>query len=239
MKPLFILVIILSPFFSAAQSQRYQMNLPVLSCYAKTEDGEDEVYVLVTWRNSAGATGNIRSPFNHHYDMNNVERADKPNTTVHRYIQKILDFELANGQSIDIFCSLMEEDDGTPSQYEAAGQKILRIANANRGDIFNTITGNSFKSIIANVASMNRLGNSDDWIGSFSYRISKSNGVVTIRAKRIDNSNSNGGQTQTNDSQPRVPANTQLLAVANASVSFGFTGDGSKYNAGVTITTSK
>lgn len=237
MKAFFVFTTVFLSLFSSAQ--KFQLNIPTLFCGKTTESGEDEIYLLVTFRNSNGTTGNIRVPFNNHFDINDTEHNDKPNTATRLTIPHVLDFDLANNERIDIFCSIMEEDDGSGAQYNSAGVKVLRIANANNGDIFNTITGSIYKGILANIASTNHLSNSDDWIGAFSCRITKNNNALSINFKRIDNSNSKGGQTQVSTAIPPIPPDTQLVNAANRAVNFAFTGDGSKYNALVAITTSK
>jgi hypothetical protein len=75
-------------------------------------------------------------------------------------------------------------------------------------------------------------------VSSFGYRISKSNGEFNISAKRIDNSNSNWW-TDSNWKFRFINSSHHIVNVANAYVLFAFTGDGSKYNASVTVTTNK
>jgi len=238
MKTLITPALILSTLFSTAQRQQYQMSIPILNCQKTTESGEDEIYFIIVTRTSSGTTTNIRVPFDGHININDTRHEEKPDPTPTFWrVGPVLDFELADNESIEIICNVMEQDDGTPEQYQSVGDEILAKSRRTRHGIFPSINSDVYKGIIANIASTNHLDNSDDWIGSIAYRISRMGESLHTTFRRIDNPNSSGGLSQVNTGSPSLPAGKKLANGQNNYVSFDLTGDGSKYDVEVAICT--
>src|SRR4051812_7617031 len=84
-----------------APKQSYTLNIPELNCNKTTEDGSDEVYVIILYKYPFGASGVKASPDKHWSMYPSGGRTVANN---------LFNFTLKEAQSIDILCIFMEED---------------------------------------------------------------------------------------------------------------------------------
>lgn len=203
---------------SLAQRKHYTLTTKI-SCLKTTEDGEDEVYAIVVWKTSDGRTGSTRIPSAaDHYSIN-----DNPGSSQRQFdgigtsvTFEPVEFDLAPGTTIDIFCAIMEQDDGRRGQYDAVGQKILQLAKS--PSRFSGIQAETFKGILAGIANTNNLRNSDDWIGTFTHFLQiKPGGELGTRSSTKMNNSTNGGGTP------------DAAVIQNNRITYEFTGDGTHY----------
>jgi hypothetical protein len=204
---------------ASAQKKHYTLSVPSFTCYKTTEDGEDEVYLLITWKTTTGREGNF---FKGVWNTNDTrhEANDYP-------MGKILDIFLDPGEIVEVLGTVMEQDDGQPKQYESVGRSILNDIKGSGEAIFpysqsaSADLSNQIKSLLETSARNQGLDNSDDWIGSFSFRIPDVKVNQQPWAMRgIFNGNS-------------APANTNTSYIDGTTAArlavFNFGGDGSKY----------
>ena len=59
-KVLFSLLTLLFINAKAQNRQWSHLYIPNINCQKTTEAGEDEIYILVTWKTSFGSTGTVR-----------------------------------------------------------------------------------------------------------------------------------------------------------------------------------
>ena len=211
MKTISILLSIFLALPCMAQRKHYTMSIPLIHCIKTTEDGEDEIYLLVIWKTSYGTVGSIRIPkLDDHLSMNDGN-SSKSNVS----FGDVLSFDLASNENIDIFCAIMEQDDGTQLQYKKVGKEILQIAKTTSR--FSDIQAETFKKILARVVSTNHLSNSDDWVGAFTVFKGSS-----VQKTKMNNPNNSGA--------------TPDAAVINGyDTTYEFSGDGSHYTVTIRI----
>ena len=208
MKIIATLIIAFMALPCRAQRKHSTISIPLIECTKTTEDGEDEIYLLVIWKTSYGTEGSIRIPKKDDYlSMND---GDKANSKVG--FGDVLGFDLASGETIDIFCAIMEEDDGTKLQYRKAGKDVLQLGKTTSR--FSDIQAESFKNILARVASTNHLRNADDWIGAFTiFAGNKGRDQMT----KINNPDNSG------------PTPDGAVIQGHDTATYKFSGDGSGY----------
>lgn len=212
-----VLVLTLLAVSSLAQRKHYTLST-VINCLAKTESGEDEIYAIVAWKTSDGRSGSNRIPAAaDHFSIDNNPSPQRIFDGVGPSVNfKALEFDLAPGESIDIFCAIMEQDDGTRGQYDVVGRKILQLAKT--PSRFAGIQAETYKNILAGIANSYHLGNSDDWIGSFTHFLKiKPDGAFGSSSSTKMNNPNNGGVTP------------DAADMQNNRITYEFTGDGSHY----------
>jgi len=216
---LFSIAIICLATTAPAQKKHYQLSVPSFACYKTTEDGADEVYLLLTWKTTTGREGNFSKGI---WSMNDTRHQENDSP-----LGTIVDLYLDPGEIVEILGTVMEQDDGQPRQYEAVGRSILQDIRGSGEAIFPYLKNgpaelaNKIKNLLAVTAQANRLKNSDDWIGSFSFRVPdvKQN-QQPWDCRGIFNTN----DAAANTNRYYIDATTAArLAV------FNFGGDGSKY----------
>ncbi len=180
-----------------------------LCCDKTTEDGADEVYIIVTGKNSNGETFSVRFPGeSQHIDMNDGSQPnDNSDGDSHCITNRILcSVDILPGQSWDIVVLIMEEDGGTTKTAQEIGAAILDN------------TGNPASIVVGEILGvLTALGvyreDTDDYIGSFAMHAS----------------NDSDGQVR-NSYRPIDRARVTLMAPeASRQVQFRFDGDGSDY----------
>ena len=180
-----------------------------LCCDKTTEEGADEVYIIIAGKNSNGETFSVRFPGEgKHIDMNDGNQpSDNPNGDSHCITNRILcSVDILPGQSWDIIVLIMEEDGGTTKTAQEIGAAILDN------------TGNPAAIVVGEVLGiLTELGvyreDTDDYIGSFAMHAS----------------NDSDGQVR-NSYRPIDRARVTLMAPeATRQVQFRFDGDGSDY----------
>lgn len=156
----FLLLIVLSLFSQSelfAQTTHARLWIETLYCAKTTENGEDEVYVLTSSKKSSEKSAtNSRLPGNGQHWSTNDSGAKQ---NLHNIF--LWEGDLANGEWVDVYVALMEEDGGTP-------QDILdKIA------IFSDV----FKGL-AEFLNKFPIQDTDDFQGSFQVRIKNVNGTL-------------------------------------------------------------
>jgi len=202
---------------SFAQRNHYALTTSVV-CDKTTESGEDEVYAIIAWRTSDGRTSSSRLPAGaDHVSINdNIKNDQRTFDGIGLNANLgVIEFDLAPGETIDIFCAIMEQDDGTRGQYDAVGRKILQLVKA--PSRFSSVQSATFKNILAETAKRYNLSNSDDWIGTFVYffGIKTDGGLGSSSSSKMNNDNS--GETPNKGE------------IQNRKTIYEFRGDGSHY----------
>lgn len=156
-----------------ARAASVHLRMQQLCSDKTTENGADEVYIMVYARRSDGATYLQRWPSNApgessgHWDMNDGDQpTDNPDGDSHCITNKTLFSEdIEPGQSWQVTVILAEEDGGTSADLQ---NTVGELASA-VPDPFVSGAG-------AVLVALSELGlkieDSDDYIGSFSVRIS-------------------------------------------------------------------
>jgi hypothetical protein len=213
------------PVLASAQKIHYVLRVPSFVCYQTTEDGQDEIYLLITWKTTTGREGNF---FKGVWQTNDTGHQDN-----NYPMGTILDIFLDPGEIMEVLGTVMEQDDGQPRQYESVGRSILNDIRGSNEAIFpysqnaSAEMSDKIKGLLASSAQAQRLDNSDDWIGSFSFRVPDVKVNQQPWAGRgIFNWNSAPANTNTYYNDGTTGA---LLAV------FNFGGDGSKYTLKIAI----
>lgn len=204
---------------ASAQKIHYQLSIPSFVCYKTTEDGADEIYLLLTWKTTTGREGNFSKGV---WQMN-----DRQHEVNDFPPGMIFDIFLDPNEIVEILGTVMEQDDGQPRQYESMGRSILRDIHGSGEAIFPylpngpTELADKIKRLLAATAQANGLKNSDDWIGSFSFRVPD----VKVNQEPWDARgifNTNSAAANTNRYYIDASTGTRLAV-------FNFGGDGSKY----------
>lgn len=216
-------VVMFCSLIAIAQKQSMVLSMPSLKCEQTTDDGEDEVYLLILWKKSDGSKGSIRMPGIPNA-WKNMNDGDKLNNDLDW--GELLAFDLQLGQRIDILGMIMENDDGTLQQYAKFGEELFR------SNFFNEIktnlnAGNSsdIKKILARIAGTYSLKNPDDWIGSFVCAFLLSREGVKENYGAVFNENN-----PTDKMHGANPKNN------SKTTSYHFGGDGSSYFAKLRLT---
>jgi hypothetical protein len=93
-----LIIILFSLFVSSNLYAQYrctfQLDMRQLLCNHTTEQGEDEVYILISGRSSTGALWNMRAPFSAgHFDLNdNGNNRQVQNFILAKQVQQELEF---------------------------------------------------------------------------------------------------------------------------------------------------
>ena len=152
-------------------ADNYFLTMPELICHQTTEDGSDEVYMLVFYQYSDNTGDDFKLPTIPcqwiHWNMHPGD-VIVPGT--------LLNFKLRIHQSIEILCILMEEDDWSMAAPLARGiNELLRIPWVRLKDIYSNDIDNVLHLFDSFVPS---TYNQNDWLGSFAMHV-ESNGVVS------------------------------------------------------------
>jgi hypothetical protein len=154
-----------------------------LACDDTTEEGADEVFIMVIGRRTDGATFHSRWPAEgQHWDMNDGDQpTDNPSGDSHMITKKpLFAGELSAGQSWDVVVAIMEEDGGNSKQAQEAASDLL-IASANPF----AVTGGILLKAITN-AGLKFINDTDDFIGSFAVHIANDNGTIKVTWNSVD-----------------------------------------------------
>lgn len=152
-----------------------QLYFNGLCCDKTTENGEDEVYILVAGLHSDGSRFTHRVPGDAaHWDMNDGQ--NDHNHCVHNVV--LVNRDIADGQSLELLISIMEEDGGTSGPYQQAfGDLLISTGNPY------AIAAGTFISIMGKFLPFH---DSDDWIGTFAVRIINQSGNLSVEWRPVD-----------------------------------------------------
>ncbi|GAA4746089.1 hypothetical protein [Flavisolibacter ginsenosidimutans] len=214
-----LLTILFAVFFLQAAAQihptlprkHFVLNLSNIRCLKTTEEGEDEVYLLLVWRHSDGSTGSVRLP-SEHWDMNDGDKLKNARTE-----NNVFSFDLMGSERVEVLCLLMEQDDGTVEQYANLGAEVLRIVESGYSSL-SGFDSEQIQSVLKRITGTYNLKNSDDWIGGFAMRYD-----LTRTATWLVRANPNGGG--------------ETSGWGTDFSQFTLKGDGSKYEVRVNVKT--
>ncbi|WP_265595980.1 hypothetical protein [Verrucomicrobium sp. BvORR106] len=148
------------------------------ACDRTTEDGADEIYMLVFCRRG-GATFSSRLPRDlpqqelGHWDMNDGGQGWKSAVVpysgdahgINDGVLLTLDGNLKDGESVEIQVIIMEEDGGNTKKLQEVGSQVLQQT----GDPYAVATG-VILGALTNLG-FNILADTDDFIGSFGVKV--------------------------------------------------------------------
>lgn len=147
-----------------------------LSCQKTTENGQDEVYILVAGKTSDGREVRNRLPSpSGHWDINDGRdpRAFGP--------VRLVDMPLSPGQSARFVVAIMEEDGGTTQPWQEMAGQIL-------GTIPTGIT-QALAGFLNTIGKFLVFHDSDDYIGSFEIKIRNENGALNSEWAALERCN--------------------------------------------------
>jgi len=133
-----------------------------LFCIKTTEQGEDEIYFIVTAKTSDGRTFKSRVPKGEkHYSVNDGN--DDENRVRFKGGKELLRIPLELDQSAIITVTVMEQDRGDQSKWADLAENIVRESGTNTG--WEAWLVATIGSLFAN--------NPDDHVGTFEIRVGK------------------------------------------------------------------
>ena len=145
----------------------------MLKCDNTTEQVEDEPYYIIGTKHSKGAVSSYRVPGpSGHWSMN-----DNGNNQRIENIS-LAEFNLEEGEYLDILVNLMEEDGGMANDYLNAFATFL-----SQIDTPYTLGA---AVLIGGISKLFKIQDTDDWLGSFAIRVSKKKGGNSIEFKIIN-----------------------------------------------------
>jgi len=192
------------------------VELERLECDHTTESGADEVYILVTGKNSDGKqTFSERLPSNHpreasgHWDMNDSGNAANNPKGDSRHItnKSLFVSNIGDGDAWDLVFVFMEEDHGAKGENVLSGFGEAMAATENPY----AIAAGALVTILTESGVLELNVDSDDVIGVVSLHVTNEAGKITTSWNAVD----------------RVP---QRFPFKNA-FQYEFNGDGSFYKA--------
>jgi len=187
---------------NVTQAEEVHIVLQSLRCNKQTEGGGDDEPYLVVSGLAPGGKFTRRLPENGHWSITDdgAEDTRKVNGV------SLWRGDLKPGESIEITVLVMEEDDGTPPKV------IKKIGEEIAGSI--RTDDKAVGAVIAvGKTLLGLLKNSDDYIGSFSGKVSNSGGKLKMEWK------ANERGIKTTDTSP-----------SGDTGKFGLNGDGSQYD---------
>jgi hypothetical protein len=204
----------------------FEFGFSKLCCYKTTEPGADEVYLLVFGRSGNGQLCDRRLPADRpnellgHWSMHAGVQHEKSARGHYEGKAKcitdglLFEGDLAEGETWTFLVFIMEEDGGTTKHLD----EVAPAALAEAGDLWTT----SASGLLDTLA---RLGcavkDSDDYIGSFAMRVTKSHGQIQATWAERDHATSG---------DPLPPSSGGAPLEANpAKREFRFDGDDSNY----------
>lgn len=157
-------------------SKSFRLFMRQLCCDKTTEQGADEVYILVMGQKNDGTKYFDRSPAaNYHWDMNDGNQpTDNPSGDSHCITGKTLfSGDLADGQTWWLNVVIAEEDGGTSKAYQAAAAALLKA-------IPNPYTAAAGVVIGAMTALGFNITDSDDWMGMYGVKVTNNGGTINV-----------------------------------------------------------
>jgi hypothetical protein len=148
-----------------------RLNFRRFRCEETTENGEDEIYMLVIRTTSEGGYSVARLPgLVEHWDLNDgKEPREVGETTLHK-------IDLDNHERANIYVVVMEEDGGMPGDWIQRVGNALNV-NGEEGGMVQVIG----KALWAIGGIFNLFGlaqDTDDYIGSFAVQFENRNGSL-------------------------------------------------------------
>lgn len=170
-----------------ASAKKLWLEIKRLCCDNTTENGADEVYIIVTAKSSKGRIISTRFPGErNHFDMNDSNQPTNNWTGDSHCIsdgfrfEHIFDNQISRGERWDVIIVVLEEDGGTTKTAQEIGGAIL------------TETGDPIAVTVGQVlGALSKLGvyatDKDDYIGSIVLHVSfDDNGQMSSSYKELD-----------------------------------------------------
>lgn len=217
MKKLIFLILIGLYLQTEGQLRRVKLYCPSIKCLKTTEDGEDEIYMLVIWKTNTGKQGNLRLPATH-IDVNDIKSLKNDIN-----LGTLIDITLGRSEQLFVQYLLMEEDDGTPEAYAKVGEEFFR-----EGAPFpssGTKLEDFVSDVLERVQGTYKFNNSDDFIGGFQFNTSNNATWLETNFNVVYNKN----QTDDREKDPKHFTSSFIQR------DFTFHGDDSYYKVRVTM----
>jgi len=180
------LIVSLSRTVSAQARVHAAIWIETIWCGHTTESGEDEIYLLVSWKNSTGSTRSFRWPdASGHLDMNdNGPKQNRDGINI-----MLWEGDLTDGDTVVVYTAVMEEDGGVPGDLlQTIGGGVASVGG---GNPITDVAG----GVLAGVGSLLDLANiqdTDDFPGSFAVQLHNSNGHLEQSWKAVERCTSVG-----------------------------------------------